>query len=129
LRSTVSDGVSLVVVVEDLGARSKSEADMKGFGIFLAGFAGGWIVRSTVDSSRGLAVAGVSTVYGALERLRTVLAIEREHLEDLVAEGRTKHEADRLKDGRSSLNVDNVDGLDGAALPRPADISRHGRAA
>jgi hypothetical protein len=99
---------------------------MKGFGIFLAGFAGGWIVRSTVDSSRGLAVAGVSTVYGALERLRTVLAIEREHLEDLVAEGRTKHEADRLKEAQSSLDVD---GLDGAPLPRPADISRHGRAA
>ncbi len=95
---------------------------MKGLGIFLAGFAGGWVVRSTVDSSRGLAVAGVSTVYGALERLRTVLAIEREHLEDLVAEGRTKHEADRLRGGQSSTEAD-------APLPRPAAISRHGRAA
>jgi hypothetical protein len=98
---------------------------MKGLGIFLAGFASGWVVRSTVDSSRGLAVAGVSTAYGALDRLRTLLAIEREHLEDLVAEGRTKHEADRLKGTQSALDVDS---LDGTPLPRPADI-RHGRAA
>ncbi len=68
---------------------------MKQLGIFLAGFASGWVVRSTVDSSRGLAVSGVSAVFGTLERVRRVLAIEQEHLEDLVAEGKAKHEATR----------------------------------
>ena len=66
---------------------------MKHLGIFLAGFASGWVVRSTVDSSRSLAVSGVSTVFGTLDRVRRVLAIEKEHLEDLVAEGKAKHEA------------------------------------
>ncbi len=66
---------------------------MKQLGIFLAGFASGWVVRSTVDSSRGLAVSGVSAVFGALDRVRRVVALEKEHLEDLVAEGRAKHDA------------------------------------
>jgi hypothetical protein len=101
---------------------------MKGLGIFLAGFAGGWVVRSTVDSSRGLAVAGISAVYGTLERARTLLAIEREHLEDLVAEGRSKHEADRLKAARSPIDSAVLEG-DEAPLRRPTDFPRHGRAA
>jgi hypothetical protein len=66
---------------------------MKNIGIFLAGFASGWVVRSTVDSSRGLAVSGVSTVFGTISRVRRILAIEKEHLEDLVAEGKAKHDA------------------------------------
>jgi hypothetical protein len=72
---------------------------MKHIGIFLAGFASGWIVRSTVDSSRGLAVSGVSAVFGTVERVRRILAIEKEHLEDLVAEGKAKHES-RLARGQ-----------------------------
>jgi hypothetical protein len=74
---------------------------MKQLGIFLAGFASGWVVRSTVDSSRGLAVSGVSAVFGTLERVRRVLAIEKEHLEDLVAEGKAKHAAGRRHASRS----------------------------
>ena len=66
---------------------------MKNIGIFLAGFASGWVVRSTVDSSRGLAVSGVSAAFGTVERIRRILAIEKEHLEDLVAEGKAKHQA------------------------------------
>jgi hypothetical protein len=73
---------------------------MKQLGIFLAGFASGWVVRSTVDSSRGLAVSGVSAVFGTLERVRRVLAIEKEHLEDLVAEGKAKHSAGRRHTSR-----------------------------
>jgi hypothetical protein len=68
---------------------------MKQLGIFLAGFATGWVVRSTVDSSRSLAVSGVSAVFGTLDRVRRVIAIEKEHLEDLVAEGKAKHETGR----------------------------------
>jgi hypothetical protein len=76
---------------------------MKHFGIFLAGFASGWVVRSTVDSSRGLAVSGVSAVFGTMERVRRVLAIEKEHLEDLVAEGKANHEAARLRPARKAI--------------------------
>src|SRR5580698_8111258 len=72
---------------------TKVEAEMKQLGIFLAGFASGWVVRSTVDSSRTLAVSGVSAVFGTLERGRRGLAIEKEHIKDLVAEGKAKHEA------------------------------------
>lgn len=75
--------------------RSKSE--MMVLGILVAGFAGGWVIRSSVDSPRGIAVAGVSALYGALERGRRLIAIEREHLEDLVAEGRTRYETARLR--------------------------------
>jgi hypothetical protein len=75
---------------------------MKHLGIFLAGFASGWIVRSTVDSSRTLAVSGVSAVFGTLERVRRVVAIEKEHIEDLVAEGKAKHEASLRRAGRSA---------------------------
>jgi hypothetical protein len=79
---------------------------MKNLGIFLAGFASGWVVRSTVDSSRSLAVSGVSAVFGTLERVRRVLAIEKEHLEDLVAEGKAKHEATLRRVGRGSTSVE-----------------------
>jgi hypothetical protein len=91
-------------------------------GILVAGFAGGWVIRSTVDS-RGLAVGGVSAVYGALERGRRILAIEREHLEDLVAEGRAKHQMRRLKAAPSQRDVQE------AAIRPPTDISKRGRAA
>jgi hypothetical protein len=66
-------------------------------GFLVAGFAGGWIVRSSVDSSRAAAIAGVSAFYGAVERGRRLVAIEREHLEDLVAEGRARYETARLR--------------------------------
>jgi hypothetical protein len=75
---------------------------MKNLGIFLAGFASGWVVRSSVDSSRTLAVSGVSAVFGTMDRVRRVLAIEKEHLEDLVAEGKAKHEAGLRRSVRPS---------------------------
>jgi hypothetical protein len=79
---------------------------MKSLGLFLAGFASGWVVRSTVDSSRSLAVSGVGAVFGTLERVRRVLAIEKEHLEDLVAEGKALHEAGVRRASRpASANV------------------------
>lgn len=65
--------------------------------MFVAGFASGWLARSTVDSSRGMAVAVVATYMGAVERVKRIVAIEREHLSDLVAEGRAKFEMDRAR--------------------------------
>jgi hypothetical protein len=72
---------------------------MRALGIFVAGFATGWVVRSAVDSSRSLAVSGVSAAFGTVERLRRLLAIEKEHLEDLVAEGKAKHASKLRRDG------------------------------
>jgi len=74
---------------------------MKHLGLFLAGFASGWVVRSTVDSSRSLAVSGVSAVFGTLERVRRAVAIEKEHLEDLVAEGKARHDAGLRRSARA----------------------------
>jgi hypothetical protein len=90
---------------------------MKQLGIFLAGFASGWVVRSTVDSSRGLAVSGVSAVFGTMERVRRVLAIEKEHLEDLVAEGKAKHAATRHAPVRSAIVTSGNSGSGNAPSP------------
>ena len=68
-----------------------------GLGLFVAGFASGWVVRSTVDSSRDLAVGLVSVAYGAYDRTKRLVAIEREHLEDLIAEGKARYESKRAR--------------------------------
>jgi hypothetical protein len=93
---------------------------MKRAGFFLAGFASGWLVRSTVDSSRGLAVGAVAAVYGTLERVKRLVAIEREHLEDIVAEGKAKHASERTVVERPSAPMAGV---------RAAETQRRGRAA
>ena len=66
---------------------------MGSLGLFIVGFASGWFVRSTVDSSRGAVVSGVAAAMHAFERVKRAVAIEREHLEDLVAEARAKYES------------------------------------
>jgi hypothetical protein len=85
---------------------------MFGFGLFMAGFASGWVVRSAVDSSRDLAVGVVSMAYGAYEGAKRLVAIEREHMEDLFAEGKARYEAKRARAQRP------------ASGPRAADIPR-----
>ena len=71
---------------------------MKRVGMFMAGFASGWVVRSTVDSSRGMAVGLIAAAYGAVDRAKRLVAIEREHLEDLWAEGKAQYEVKRARD-------------------------------
>jgi hypothetical protein len=73
---------------------------MERVGYFIAGFASGWAVRSTVDSSRALAVKILSNVYGVVDRAGRAIGMEREHLEDLFAEARAKYEADRARSAR-----------------------------
>ena len=85
------------------------------------GFASGWVVRSAVDSSHDLAVGLVSVAYGAYDRTKRLVAIEREHLEDLVAEGKARYEAKRARSRahrRRSLRA-----------PRVADVPRAPRGA
>lgn len=87
---------------------------MLGLGLFVAGFVSGWTVRSTVDSSRDVAVGIVATVYGAYDRTKRLVAIEREHLEDIVAEGKARYEAKRSRATRERS----------AAGPRAAEVRR-----
>jgi hypothetical protein len=75
---------------------------MERVGFFLAGFASGWAVRTTVDSSRNLAVRVLSSVYGVIDRAGRALGMEREHLEDLLAEARAKYEMDRARAARAA---------------------------
>ena len=92
---------------------------MIGVGIgFVAGFASGWAVRSTVDSSRGVAVKMVAAYYATTERVKRLVAMEREHLEDLVAEARARYEGDRARTAAKK-----------GAPPRSADAPRSERAA
>ena len=71
---------------------------MLGAGLgFVAGFASGWLARGQVDSSRSAAVSVVATYFKAVERVKRIVAIEREHFEDLVAEGRARFESDRAR--------------------------------
>ena len=87
---------------------------MFGMGLFLAGFASGWVVRSAVDSSHDLAVGVVAAAYGAYDRTKRLVAVEREHLEDLVAEGKARYEAKRARATRSATKPG----------PRTADVPR-----
>jgi hypothetical protein len=73
---------------------------MERVGYFLAGFASGWAVRTTVDSSRSLAVKVIARFYGAVDRVTRAVGMEREHLEDLLAEARAKYEVDRARAAR-----------------------------
>lgn len=62
---------------------------------FVVGFTGGWIVRSSFDSSRAAAVRSVSAMMSAVDRVKRAVAMEREHIEDLVAEARAHYESKR----------------------------------
>jgi hypothetical protein len=86
---------------------------MFGLGMFVAGFASGWVVRSAVDSSHDLAVGLISVAYGAYDRTKRIVAVEREHLEDLVAEGKARYEAKRARAPRGAQPG-----------PRVADVPR-----
>lgn len=85
-------------LVVGLFGQEDEEKEMKRVGLFVAGFASGWIVRSTVDSSRGMAVGLIAATYGAVERAKRFVAIEREHLEDLWAEGKAQYETKRARE-------------------------------
>jgi hypothetical protein len=56
----------------------------------MIGFATGWAVRGTTDSPRSAALAVVAAALDATTRLKRGVAIERDHLEDLVAEARAR---------------------------------------
>jgi hypothetical protein len=100
---------------------------MFGLGMFVAGFASGWVVRSAVDSSHDLAVGVVAMAYGAYDRTKRLVAIEREHLEDLVAEGKARYESKRAR--ATSAPRDARPGPRAADVANVARVARTERAA
>ncbi len=68
---------------------------------FALGFAAGWMVRATVDSSRSAIVSAMAAGMAGFDRVRRFAAIERDHLEDLVAEARARAEDLRKSHARS----------------------------
>lgn len=78
---------------------------------FAAGFVSGWVVRSTVESSRDLAVKLVRGFDAVSKRAESVLVAEREFLEDLwaeVASARRRDEASPDDDTRGESGTEAV---------------------
>jgi hypothetical protein len=75
---------------------------MKNFGIFFAGVATGWVLRSSFDSFRDVAVRGFTAWYDLNEQARRFVAVEREYFADLIAEARTQFETARARRAAAS---------------------------
>lgn len=60
---------------------------------YLAGVATGWVMRSAFGSLRGLSVSAVQAGFEVAERARRFVAVEKEFVEDLMAEARSRYEA------------------------------------
>jgi hypothetical protein len=60
---------------------------------YLAGVATGWVMRSAFGSLRGLSVSAMQAGYEVAERARRFVAVEKEFVEDLVAEAKARYEA------------------------------------
>ena len=61
---------------------------------FGVGFAGGWAARSLSDSPQGVGVKLLEVAMNTKERVGRWAAVERERLEDMMAEARSKVEPD-----------------------------------
>ena len=70
---------------------------MKSIGIFIAGVAAGWVLRSSFGSFRGIAVSTIASSHEIAERMRRFVAEEREFFEDLLAEGRARYQESRAR--------------------------------
>jgi hypothetical protein len=78
---------------------------------FAAGFATGWLTRSTIDSSKSAVVQLVAFGVDAVARMKRAMAIERERLEDLVAEAHdavARRQARRTKTHAEETPVENA---------------------
>ncbi len=65
------------------------------YAAFALGFATGWAARATTESSRSAALTLIAAALAGFERVKRRVAIERDHLEDLVAEARARADAFR----------------------------------
>jgi hypothetical protein len=62
--------------------------------VFGSGFVVGWAVRSLADSPQGVGVKLLGLALNAKERVGGWAAVERDRLEDMVAEARSRTEPD-----------------------------------
>ena len=58
--------------------------------IFAGGFAAGWLARSTVATSKDAAVGVAALALELVDRLKRAVTLERERMEDLAAEVRSR---------------------------------------
>jgi hypothetical protein len=65
---------------------------MRTFIAFVVGFGSGWAVRSLADSPQGVGVALLARAHDARERLGRWVAMERDRIEDMMAEARSSAE-------------------------------------
>ena len=72
---------------------------MKSVATYILGFASGWAMRAVFDSWRDAMVTAAAAAHATMDRARRYAGFEREYMEDLVAEGRAKWEAERKRRG------------------------------
>jgi len=75
-------------------------SNMKSVLAFGVGFVGGWAARSLADSPQGVGVKLLEVAMNTKERVGRWAAVERERLEDMLAEARS----------RAEPNISNLDG-------------------
>ena len=63
------------------------------YATFALGFSAGWVARGTTESSRAATLAVFASVLAAIDRIKRAVAIEKDHLEDLIAEARARADA------------------------------------
>jgi hypothetical protein len=76
-------------------------SNIKSVFAFGVGFAGGWAARSLADTPQGVGVKLLEIGINAKERVGRWAASERERLEDMMAEARSRKKSEV---GTSSLN-------------------------
>lgn len=74
---------------------------------FTVGFGGGWAARSLADSPQGVGVKLLEVAIKAKERLGRWAAVERERLEDMVAEAQSRVEPNGTTTADRSAHRDN----------------------
>jgi len=69
---------------------------MRTVGAFVSGFAAGWIARSAVGSTREVAISALLGIDGLRHEVIRVVAEQIERIQDLFAEGLTRHDSERV---------------------------------
>jgi hypothetical protein len=77
---------------------------------FALGFTAGWVARGTTGTSRSAALTILAAALAAIDRIKRAAAIEKDRLEDLVAEARAR--ADVLVDEDRAARARGTNGHD-----------------
>lgn len=85
------------------------------YATFALGFAAGWTARGTTQSSRGAFLSILAATLSAVDRVKRRIAIERDTLEDWIAEARARADADGREHARHNGSPGSADRYDEAA--------------